>query len=386
VGPLPSQALPWPHVVAAIEEREGVLPEQPRGGGWGPSWRHLNYRRDILKMAENELEFVRIKRSSFRNVVRMIRKAMIRIGITLGVVILVLLVHWAVWLLIPPVPTHSLAKSGHFVSVHGIDTYYESQGAGAPLILIPPGGGHTSTWRNNLAVLSQSYQVWTLDLPGSGYSEKPPTFAYTHKAYAEFVKEFMETQGIQRAVVGGHSLGGTVALEFSLDYPDKTAGLILVAAGGYPRADKPGVLDPSRYELATAIMMSFSSYPFVVKGFLSNLYYDSRPFANDSKLISGICEINRTPHSRDAWYWMPRALNWDFALPDAGRIRSVAVPTLILWGNNDKIVSVKLAARFHQDIKNSLLTIVDQAGHMVHEEKPEPVNRAIIAFLSSLKW
>ena len=304
----------------------------------------------------------------------------------MGAVVLLLLIHWGVWSLIPPIPTRALAKKGHFVSIQGIDTYYETQGVGAPLILIPPGGSHTSTWRENIGYLSQKYQVWTLDLPGSGYSEKPSTFAYTHRAYAAFVKDFMETMGIRRAVVAGQSLGGTVALEFSLDYPEKTAGLILIASGGYSQAEKPSILSINRYEIPSAIAMSFSSYPFVVRSFLSDLYYDPAPFQNDTKLIAELCDINRTANSRSAWYWMPRALNWDFALPDPGRIHSVAVPTLIVWGDDDRIVSVNMAYRFRQDIEDAALAIIDKAGHMVHEEQPDAVNRAMTTFLASLRW
>ncbi len=322
----------------------------------------------------------------FQVVVWVIKYAIYGVGITIGLVIILLLVHWAVWILIPPIQTHKLAKTGHFVNIQGIDTYYECQGHGSPVILIPAGGSHTSTWRNNIVYLSKYYQVWTLDLPGSGYSGKPKKFAYTHKSYAEFVKRFMDTAGIKKAVIGGNSLGGTVSLEFSLDYPDNTAGLILIDAGGYTRENKPGLLDPGRYQFTSALLMSFSSYPVVVKTFLKGLYYDPKPFINDSKFISEMCDINRTPNSRQSWYWMPKALGWDFALPDVNRIRNIKIPTLIIWGKNDKIINVEMAYRFHSDIKNSQLTIVYKADHMVHEEKPEQVNCAILYFLLSIKW
>jgi pimeloyl-ACP methyl ester carboxylesterase len=83
--------------------------------------------------------------------------------------------------------------------------------------------------------LSRSHEVWTLDLSGSGYSDKPALFPYTHRSYAEFVRDFMTTMRIPRSVIAGQSLGGTVALEFALDFPERTAGLVLIDAGGYPR-------------------------------------------------------------------------------------------------------------------------------------------------------
>ena len=83
---------------------------------------------------------------------------------------------------------------------------------------------------------------------------------------------------------------------------------------------------------------------------------------------------------------MQQALRFDFALPDVSRIREVAVPTLIVWGRNDRVVNVSTASRFRQDIAGSRLVIVDEAGHSVHEEQPEAVNHAIASFLDSIHW
>jgi pimeloyl-ACP methyl ester carboxylesterase len=304
--------------------------------------------------------------------------AVIIVSVAIGSLILVPVVNWAVWALIPPLSPHSLAKTGHFITVCGIETYYERYGSGPPLILIPPGGSHTGTWRFNIGALSRSHEVWTFDLPGSGYSGKPPTFPYTHRSYAEFVRAFMTTMGIPKAVVGGWSLGGTVALEFALDFPERTAGLVLIDAGGYPH----GIAHQT--QMTNAILMSFSSYPASVKAFFRYLYHDPAPFARDSALVREICDINRTPNARDAVYWMQRALHFDYALPDVSRIKSVAVPTLIVWGRDDRAVDVRAAARFQQDIAGSQLVVIDDAGHAVHEEKPDAVNRAIASFLDAI--
>ena len=306
---------------------------------------------------------------------------LIVVGIALSCSVLLAVAHWAIWALIPPLSTHSLAKTGHFVSIGGIDTYYERQGSGPPLVLIPPGGSHTNTWRFNIAALSPCHEVWTFDLPGSGYSDKPATFPYTHRSYAAFVCDFMTTMGIPKAVVVGHSLGGTVALEFALDFPERTAALVLIASGGYPRGAKLGPLHPLVHRTTNALLMSFSSYPAIVKGFFRYLYYDPAPFANNKAIVSEICDINRTPNARKAYFWMQQALHFDFALPDVQRIRSVAAPTLILWGRHDRVVDVRTATLFQHDIPESKLVVIENAGHNVHEEQPGPVNRAILAFL-----
>lgn len=175
-----------------------------------------------------------------------------------------------------------------------------------------------------------------------------------------------------------------MALQFSLDYPDRIKGLILIASGGYPAKSKPGILSLNRYEIPGAIIMSFSSYPFVMRSTLKSMYYD--PSAISEEVVQELCAIYRTPNSRQAMYWMPRALNWDFAIADPKRIPTISAPTLIIWGREDMVVHPDTALRFHQDIDHSTLVLIDEAGHMVHEEQPEQVNRAILDFSSRIQY
>jgi len=314
------------------------------------------------------------------------KKALIILGVVIGSIILLPLAHLGVWALIPPLSPHELAKTGHFVPVGGIDTYYERYGSGPPLILVPAGASHTSTWRYNIGALSRSHEVWILDLPGSGYTEKPATFPYTHRSYAQFVRDFMTTMGISKSVIAGHSLGGAVGLEFALDFPEQTAGLVLISSGGYSHGVKLGALNPLRYPMINAALMSFGVYPAIVRGFYAYLYHDPAPFTRDAALVTETSEINRTPNSLYAVYWMQRALNFDFAFPDVNRIKSVAVPTLVVWGREDRIANVQTAERFHQDIAGSQLVVIDDVGHMVHEEKPDAVNHTITSFLDTIRW
>ena len=83
-------------------------------------------------------------------------------GVALCSIVLPLLANWAIWSCIAPLAPRSLAKTGDFVSVGGIETYFERRGSGQPLILIPAGASHTSTWRFNIGALSSSHEVWTL--------------------------------------------------------------------------------------------------------------------------------------------------------------------------------------------------------------------------------
>jgi len=121
---------------------------------------------------------------------KILKRTLQIIGSTIGALLLFILLNLVVWVLTPPLTTHQLAKdlgrTGQFITIQGIDTYYETHGTGSPLILIPPAIDSTDTWRYNIPTLSKQYQVYALDLPGSGLTGKPSTFPYTHKAYAAF--------------------------------------------------------------------------------------------------------------------------------------------------------------------------------------------------------
>ena len=137
---------------------------------------------------------------------------------------------------------------------------------------------------------------------------------------------------------------------------------------------------------AVGFARGISSYPAAVKAVFPYLYHDPAPFQRDSALVAEACAINRTPNAREATYWLQRALNFDFALPDPSQISSVTVPTLILWGREDRVADVGTAKRFAQDIAGSRLVVIDDAGHSVHMEKPDAVNRAITSFLDAIRW
>ena len=142
----------------------------------------------------------------------------------------------------------------------------------------------------------------------------------------------MTTMGIRKAVLADSVLAAQSRSSSPSTFPIGPQASFLSKQAVILAEDQLGSLNPLRYSLINAILMSFSSYPAVVKSVYSFLYVNPARFARDAALVSEACDINRTPHARDAFYWMQRGVNFDFALPDPSRIKSVAVPTLILWG------------------------------------------------------
>jgi 4,5:9,10-diseco-3-hydroxy-5,9,17-trioxoandrosta-1(10),2-diene-4-oate hydrolase len=106
------------------------------------------------------------------------------------------------------------------------------------VILIHGLGGYIENWEKNIAHLSRTHQVFALDLPGFGRSDKPDN-RYTIPYWAAFVQKFMQALEIDRASLVGESMGGAIAIQFALQYPQQVERLILCASAGLGKEVAP---------------------------------------------------------------------------------------------------------------------------------------------------
>lgn len=309
------------------------------------------------------------------------KRAIVILCAVIGVIILGLGIHWAVWELVPPVPGKDLVKGGTFKEIDGMEIHLEHEGSGAPVILIHGYTGNLYTWRFNVHELAaKGLSVWAVDLPGFGYSAKPEDFGYTLADYADFMVGFMDAEGIPEATLVGNSMGGSIALMTCLMYPDRVERLILIDSAGYP-GEEGGFLifDLLGLPVFGELMMSFN-YRWVVKrSMLSGVYYDNA-FATDD-VIDSYYNVYKTENGKKAPLWVGRRFDWDNDL-GTEKIKTIGVPALIIWGEQDTLIPVKQADYFGRDIAGSRVIVIGQAGHMPHEEKAEIVNGLISDFVN----
>jgi pimeloyl-ACP methyl ester carboxylesterase len=299
--------------------------------------------------------------------------------IVIAVIILGLGVHWAVWQLVPPVAGKDLVTYGTFITVDGMQIHMEHEGTGTPVILLH---GYTSTlytWRFNFSELAKNFSVWSIDLPGFGYSDKPRDFNYTLPGYADFMVKFMDAEGIKKAVIVGNSMGGNIAIETYLKYPDRVEKLVLVDSGGYP--EKEGgffLFSLMQYPVVGDILMSFN-YRWVIKdSLMSGIYYDNKFVTDD--VVDSYYDVYKTENGRKGPLWVGRAIDWSHDL-SADTIKTIAVPTLVIWGKDDTLIPVTDADLFGRDIKGAEVAVIPDAGHLPHEEKADIVNKLISDFV-----
>lgn len=317
----------------------------------------------------------------------MIRK----IGAALGICMAVFVALAAIWpLLTRPVSEQKLRDLGvlgpdsTFVNVNGVRTHYVAKGQGDdPIIFIHGFSSSLYTWSACLDAIAQQHRVYSLDLEGFGFSDKPAV-DYTIDGYLDFVAHFMDALNIKSAVFCGNSMGGNISWRAALKYPDRVSKLILVDASGYPSED-------AGKHSGLPFLLRLGRLPGVGElfGFLA-----SRGQIRAS-LESAYCEDSKvTDHTVDMYYYplkteggmravLARMRGSREDLKEwADKIPSLTLPTLIIWGEKDTWIPVENGRHFHEDIAGSELVVLPQCGHLPQEEFPAEFSKHVLDFLS----
>ena len=270
---------------------------------------------------------------------------------------------------------------GRFIEVDGVRLHYTDQGTGAPVVLVHGNavtGGDWSTSGVADLLLQQGHRVVVFDRPGFGHSERPRGPAWTAGQQADLLHHAVQRLGIKRPVVAGHSWGAIVALAMAAQHPENIAGV--VAVSGYyfwtlrpdillvtPGA-LPGIGDLLRYTVSPPLGRLLM--PLLKRGMFSPQPVPERFRAEYSDAMAlRPSQIRAT--SVDGALMIPSALSLRHAYED------LALPVFIIAGASDKVVFAKSARRLHAHIPGSSLSIVEDAGHMVHYHVPQQVAVAV---------
>jgi pimeloyl-ACP methyl ester carboxylesterase len=271
--------------------------------------------------------------------------------------------------------------AGKFVQINSNKIRYIDAGSGVPLVFIHGFGSSIFSWRKNLDPISKHHRVCAPDLPGFGYSDKPLDADYTIDAYADFIIQFMDKLQIKKAVLVGHSLGGGIALLASLKYPSRVRALILLDTEAYPI--KPPLM------LTVAKMPGIRSFihraigEWVIRISLKRAYYDHTLITD--RLVDEYYRPFLTENGKVIPIKVLQAMDFEKLKQLPRRYRRIRKKILIVWGQEDRISRIHLAHKLKKDLRNSRLMIIPASGHLVQEEKPEAVNRAIIGFISRVQ-
>ncbi|MCS7019826.1 MAG: alpha/beta hydrolase [Cytophagales bacterium] len=278
------------------------------------------------------------------------------------------------------------APPSAFMTMQGMEVHYRSEGNpndSLPIVLLHGTGASLHTWDGWAAALAPERRVVRLDLPAYGLTGASPTGNYSINAYVAFLNEFLNRLHIRRCVLGGNSLGGSIAWNYALQHPEQIAALILVDAGGYPANQATPRQPPLAFQLATIpIVKNLFRYVlprFVIEKSIANVY--GNPAHISQQLVDRYYELSLHPSNRRAFI---DRMKKGTQPTDTLLIKQLNVPTLVMWGGRDRLIPVECAYKFQRDLPNDTLVIFHELGHVPMEESPEQTVQAVQYFLNTL--
>ncbi len=258
----------------------------------------------------------------------------------------------------------------------------KESGQGRPVILLHGLGTSGYTWRHIAPGLARSHRVISIDLRGFGASEKPFDENYSIFDQADIVEAFIRQEGLQGVTVVGHSYGGgvTLALAIKLEKqdPGRLDSVILVDSLAY-RQPMPIFFQVLRTPVISEIGMTVVP-PEVQAAQALKIAYHNREKITDQSVY----EYASPLYSPAAKHALRQTV--DKLMPEnidafVAQYKTMRLPTLLIWCDNDKIVPVNFGKRLNEDLPNAQLTVLSFCGHLPQEEKPSETLAAMQDFL-----
>jgi len=257
-----------------------------------------------------------------------------------------------------------------FVTVNRNNIRYLEEGeSDHNLILLHGLGGYAERWISLIPHLSKKYHVFAPDLIGYGQSDKP-SVDYTPEFFTKFVFDFISTLGIKDTYIIGTSLGGQITAECAAAQHPNIKKIVLVSPAGIMRKSTPtldaytmAALYPNRDSVKNAYQMMIGPGKQVseisIERFVNNM---SRPNAK-MVFLSTLLGLKNAPDIFD-------------------KLQKISIPTLVVWGREDKLIPFEYSQQFVSSIKNCEFMPIEGCGHSPYVEDPERLAEIVIKFFS----
>jgi pimeloyl-ACP methyl ester carboxylesterase len=258
-----------------------------------------------------------------------------------------------------------------FTTNAGTKIYWEEDGAGDPLLLIMGLGATLEWWHNIRPVLAARFRTILFDNRGVGRSDVPPA-PYSIEQMADDAAAVLDAAAVTRAHVVGLSMGGCIAQELVLRHPARVRSLVLgcTSCGGRDAS-------PADAEVRAALTARTSMSREEAMWQMAPYTFDaSTPREVIAQEFAGRLQ---TTVSNDGFFAQLLAIRaWAGALP---RLHTIAVPTLVIHGETDRLVPPENARTLAEAIPNARLVMLPRASHIFLTDRFEPARDAMLSFL-----
>jgi 3-oxoadipate enol-lactonase len=258
-----------------------------------------------------------------------------------------------------------------FAQNQGTKIYWDQQGEGAPLLLIMGLGWTSQMWHRSRPVLAAQFRTIAFDNRGVGQSDVPPG-PYPIALMASDAAAVLDAAGVERAHIWGMSMGGMIAQEFALQYPQRVRSLIL----GCTAPSGPNAVQAER-EVIQLLFAPRTTPEEVAKAINPYIYDADTPEGRKDEDLAV-----RRP-------WFPTAegylaqLQGIMAWEAYSRLPQIAAPTLVIHGESDRLVPPENGRRITARIPNAELVLIPHASHIFPTDQTEAAHRAMLNFLAA---
>ena len=270
----------------------------------------------------------------------------------------------------------NLLPKGKFLEIKkNLKIHYHEEGEGLPVIFLHGSGqgasGYSNFKGNASYFAKQKYRALMPDLLGFGYSSKPEDEIYSADFHVDAIKQFVDGLGLKSLVFVGNSLGGALALIFSLRYPDYVSKLVLMAPGGIEHKEA--------YMKMAGIQMVYKlsqGQGELQKSHLKKIL--SLQMFDPSRLSDSVVE-ERLQIAKE----QPKAVWKTMSVPFLGdQLKEIPQPILCFWGADDQFLPVSGVQVIASECQNARSIVLSKCGHWVMQEHQDLFNRYTVDFLN----
>lgn len=260
--------------------------------------------------------------------------------------------------------------------------WYEEEGSGMPIVFLHGWMGSSFCFSNQIDYFSKAYRVFVLEHKGHGKSDRPQDASYTLPEFAEELNQAVDQLiGDQKFVLIGHSMGGMISLVYATTPKFKKRLKALILMSTTPKFENPGVQE--YINLIKKGEMSLEPNPEDAKNILVPLCFNQKYIQTHEEAIKKFVEEKLKNSEHVA---VKTLINFVDHYNVEDKLKEIEVPTLILAGDEDSMVTPENSKSMHKKIKNSQLKIFSpKIGHYIQFEALQEYNKTVENFLKRLQ-
>ena len=268
--------------------------------------------------------------------------------------------------------------SGKVIDLDGLSTHYIERGSGEPIILLHGFFFDHQMWSKNIDALAERHKVYAIDLWGFGFSSREP-LDYGYPLYERQLLAFMNALDISKASLIGQSMGAGTIIRFTISNLDRVDRIVLVDAAGMPnRLPVMGRISnlPGIGEFIYGL-----SGNFIRKMTLANTFLHRKSVITD-EFFENVTQFHKIKGTSEVMLQITRKQFFDTLSSEIQELGTMDVPTLVVWGREEKSIPLSTGTRLHEKLPGSRLEILDEAGHCSNIDQAAQFNQLVLGFMA----